>query len=166
MVRMSRDGSLASNAVLMRAWRVVPAMFTHKSRGNDSTATSFTAGSTRSTMIVSLRSPNDVRSPMPPAVPSPLSGHAPLSEPVRRKFSARKPLVSRFHSSTGEPSGVVAPGVAGDAPSMFTTRRSPTLLFAHTTATPTTIKVAATSTLATSTMVCERGRLPNRAVLM
>ncbi len=94
IVRMSRFGSLLSNAELIRAWRVVPAMFTHKSRGNDNTATSLMVGSTRNTMMVSDRSPNDSRSPIPPAVPSPLSGHAPLSDPVRRKFFARNELVS------------------------------------------------------------------------
>ena len=54
-------------AALMRCWLDRPAIVTHRSRGNDRTATCEVAGSTRHTMIVSLRSPRLDRSPNAPA---------------------------------------------------------------------------------------------------
>ena len=86
------------NAELILFCRVVPAMSTHKSLGNESIAARFELGSMRMIMIVSLRSPKFVRSPMPPEVLLFELVHAPLSEPVNRKFSASRLWVSRFQS--------------------------------------------------------------------
>ena len=74
----------------MRARLPEPAMVTYRSRGNDSTATRFAAGSTRMIMIVSLRSPTRplFSSPNAGAYGESGSTQAPLSAPVSRKFDA------------------------------------------------------------------------------
>src|SRR5436190_17695801 len=74
----------------MRLLPSLPAMLTYRSRGNDSTATRSAAGSTRNTMIVSLRSPTRPlpASPNAGAYGELGSTQAPLSAPVRRKFCA------------------------------------------------------------------------------
>ena len=54
MVRTSSSGPPVSKAVLIRARVVWPGMSTSRSRGNDSTEALTAAGSTRSTMIVSV----------------------------------------------------------------------------------------------------------------
>ena len=77
---------------------------TYRSRGNDSTATRSAAGSTRNTMIVSLRSPTRPLSASPNAGAYGESGstQAPLSAPVMRKFLA-----------SGSAGGNVGTGVVG-----------------------------------------------------
>src|SRR6516165_8473652 len=106
MVCTSRLGSSGSNAELMRSLRGVPAIGTHKSRGNDKMAAWAEVGSTWNTMIVSDRAP---------AVPSPRKAPAygddgsmqlRLSDPVNKKLVAptgRPPVVT---SDNGEPGGV------------------------------------------------------------
>src|SRR5436190_8672041 len=90
----------------MRLLPSLPAMLTYRSRGNDSTATRSAAGSTRNTMIVSLRSPTRPLSASPNAGAYGELGstHAPLSAPVRRKFLA-----------AGSAAGNVSGGVVGGA---------------------------------------------------
>ena len=72
----------------MRCWLDRPAMLTHRSRGNDKTATCDVAGLTRHIMIVSLRSPRLDRSPNAPAYGELGSTQLLLSAPVIRKFWA------------------------------------------------------------------------------
>ncbi len=72
----------------MRCWPDRPAIVTHRSRGNDSTATCEVAGLTRHIMIVSLRSPRLDRSPKAPACGEFGSTQLLLSAPVIRKFWA------------------------------------------------------------------------------
>src|SRR6188508_892396 len=72
----------------MRCWLDRPAIVTHRSRGNDSTATCDVAGLTRHIMIVSLRSPMFERSPNAGAYGESGSTHELLSAPVIRKFLA------------------------------------------------------------------------------
>ena len=58
-------------------------------------------------MIVSLRSPKLVRSPMPPEVALPGLVQAPLSEPVSKKFLASRFSVLKSQSvPSGEPSSL------------------------------------------------------------
>ena len=104
---MSRCGSSRRYAVLILARLPAPAIVTYRSRGNDSTATREAAGSTRSTMIVSLRSPTRSSPSVPKAAKNGEFGstQAPLSAPVMRKFLA-----------VGSAGGNVSGGVVGDAP--------------------------------------------------
>ena len=97
MVSTSLFGSVLLNAELIRFCRVVPAIFTHKSLGNERIAARFELGSIRIIMIVSLRSPRLERSPIPPVVELLASAHDPLSEPVNKKFFA-----SRLFGSSGK----------------------------------------------------------------
>src|SRR5215203_3118544 len=72
----------------MRSWPDRPSTVTHRSRGNDKTATSDVAGLIRHIMIVSLRSPMFERSPNAGAYNEPGSTQELLSAPVIRKFLA------------------------------------------------------------------------------
>src|SRR6187549_2435428 len=102
----------------MRCWLDRPAIVTHRSRGNDSTATCDVAGLTRHIMIVSLRSPRLDRSPKAPAYGESGSTQLLLSAPVIRKFWA-------CGSAGGNVGGVVVSGAdsagAAPAPAVSTT---------------------------------------------
>src|SRR4051794_30776940 len=86
IVAMSLFGSFARYALLMRLLPLAPLIFTHRSRGNDSTAARFVEGSTRMIMIVSLRSPSVWRGST--GLGEFGSAHELLSAPVMRKLRA------------------------------------------------------------------------------
>src|SRR3954451_5342452 len=62
MVAINLFGSVVRYALLIRPQPLAPLIFTHRSRGNDSTAARSVDGSTRMIMMVSLRSPSVCRS--------------------------------------------------------------------------------------------------------
>ena len=88
MVCTSRLGSSFSYAELIFDFRPVPAIDTHRSRGNDKIAACDVDGSMRISMIVSDRLL--LTSPKPPAYGEFGSTHASLrlSDPTSRKFMA------------------------------------------------------------------------------
>ncbi len=90
----------------------MPAIFTYRSRGNDSTATRSAAGSTRNTMIVSLRSPTRPLEASPNAGANGEFGstQAPLSAPVSRKFWAAGSAGGNVSGVVVTTTGVVWPG--------------------------------------------------------
>ena len=109
MVRTNVLGSSRLNALLMRLLDERPAIFTHKSRGNDNTADALVLGSRRRIMIVSARSPRPLRLPKASAYGESGSTHAPLSLPVMRKLRAVMSTGPATNVtsvvSSGEPSG-------------------------------------------------------------
>jgi hypothetical protein len=99
---------------LIRLSALLPAIGSHRSRGNDSRAADLDSGSTRITMMVSLRSPIDSRSPNAPANGESGAMQALLSAPVIRMFNA--PGSAMGNVSTGPVSTVAAPmGALGSA---------------------------------------------------
>jgi hypothetical protein len=88
IVPASRLGFVGSNAELIRPLPLRPLIFTHRSRGNDSTAAWLVAGEMRITMIESVRCESVLPAPKPPAVGSSGSTHGAELCPVIRKFLA------------------------------------------------------------------------------
>src|SRR6476469_2727016 len=83
-------------------------------------ATRLLDGSTRRTMIVSLRSPMFSRSPKAPAYGELGSMHAPLSAPVMRKFCASGSTGGNVAVGAGAASVTGAAVAAGGEPSVVT----------------------------------------------
>src|SRR4051812_35674778 len=79
-------------------------------------ATRLLDGSTRRTMIVSLRSPMFSRSPKAPAYGESGSTHAPLSAPVMRKFCASGSTGGNVAVGAGAASVTAAAVAAGREP--------------------------------------------------
>ena len=130
MVSTSVFGSSRLNALLMRERDFLPAIFTQRSRGNESTAPALVVGSSRRIMMVSARSPKPLRLPKADAYGESGSTQAPLSLPVMRKLRADMSTGPATKVTSGSVLGVPSAAVTGGRvsfvvdPTRLTTLRS------------------------------------------